>query len=100
MATSFARSRIPSLWDQKTIDQRAQFKQSVNGQARRSNEAAGRRLGFGHPDRQQRQRPIALTDDQMRGACVPFRAGHENRPPMLWMEWVSDDHVDRQIPGC
>ena len=99
MITSLARSRIPSFWGQMTIDQRTQFKQTVNCQARRGHEAAGRRLGFGHPDGQQRQRPIALTDDQMRGVCVPFRAGDENRSSMLWMEWVSDDQVDRQIPG-
>ena len=99
MTTSLARSRIPSFWGQMTIDQRTQFKQTVNLQARRGHEAAVRRLGSGHPDGQQRQRPIALTDDQMRGACVPFRAGDENRSSMLGMEWVSDDHVDRQIPG-
>jgi hypothetical protein len=35
----------------------------------------------------------------MLGIRVPFGAGDENRSTMLWMEWVSDDHLDRQIPG-
>ena len=82
-----------------TIDQRTQFKQTLNRQARHGDKAAGRRLGSGHPDGQQRQRPIALAHNQMRRVCVPFRAGDENRSSMLGMEWVTDDHVGPQIPG-
>lgn len=35
----------------------------------------------------------------MIGTRMPFGAGDMNRLTMSWMERVSDDHVDRQIPG-
>ena len=35
----------------------------------------------------------------MIGAGVPLDACDRNPLSVSWMEWVSDDHLDRQIPG-
>ena len=35
----------------------------------------------------------------MIGAGMPFYACDLNPLAVSWMEWVSDDHLDRQTPG-
>jgi hypothetical protein len=40
-----------------------------------------------------------LTNDQMIGAGMPFDARNLDRLTVPWMERVSNDHLDRQIPG-
>jgi hypothetical protein len=54
---------------------------------------------FGHPRRQQRQRAIRLSDDEVRRPGVTLRTNYRDAFAAARVKRIEDPNLNRQTPG-
>lgn len=55
--------------------------------------------GFGHPDRQERQGPVGLANDEVIDAGVAFGADNGDHLAAAGVERIRDPNLKRRTPG-
>jgi hypothetical protein len=55
--------------------------------------------GLGHPDRQERQGPVGLADDEVIGADMTLGANNGDPLAAAGVERIRDPNLNRRTPG-
>lgn len=81
------------------VDEPAQVPQASKGKPRRSHHGRHRRVGLGHPRRQ--QQPVATWqfDDEVRGACVKEMTHNLEAFAGMWVMRILDNDLKRLLLG-
>jgi hypothetical protein len=81
------------------VDEPAQVPQASKGKPRRTHHGRHRRVGLGHPRRQ--QQPVATWqfDDEVRGACVKEMTQNLEAFAGMWVMRILDNDLKRLLLG-
>jgi len=84
---------------QEQIDEGAHLSQARQGKLWTGDQPAGCGCGLGHPNRQERQGPVGLADEEMIGAGVTLGADHGDDLAAAGVERIRDPNLNRRTPG-